>query len=394
MLIVTSLGHSNADYLTSDPAYEVADLTGQAVSHWWGHGARGLGLSGEVTSPELRSLFLGEAPYGTLRLKARRSVVGWDAIFAAPKSASVLFSSSDRELAREALFAHEHSMDGVCAYLEDRVLQAQRRDQDGQSLALRGVVLARFTHGVSRSLDPHLHSHLVIPNFAQATDGRFGSLDSRSIQAHREVLDALYRSYLRNELTTRLGVRYASLRHGSDRICGTTRSQELLFSHRSTELREGRIDRDEKPIVHRNELERRWRKVEREARYFGPEPLQAADRFIDEHRFAAQLHGSAYRPRDVTAALCNAAATGLDRRVLDFLRSPWSNQRGGVAEAPLLRETVVPSAQSVRVLGPRPIDLDALERWTQSARVLEMRSHRDRDSHLGRTGFSIERDQR
>ena len=64
---------------------------------------------------------------------------------------------------------------------------------------------AGFVHRVSRALDPHLHSHVVMANLGRGPDGTYTALDGRGLYAHRSAADALYHAQLRHELTTRLG---------------------------------------------------------------------------------------------------------------------------------------------------------------------------------------------
>ena len=388
MLSLSSLTRSNADYLTSDQAREVAEVTGDQVTRWLGRSAQVLDRKGAVVLEDLEMLYAGRIPGGTLLDRSRRSIVGWDLVFAAPKSASVIFSSSDHDVASAAVGAHERAVDAALAYLEDRALTMQRRRSDGAVLWPVGVAAARFTHGVSRSLDPHLHSHVCLPNIAQAVDGRFGALDGRGLYAHRSAADSLYRAVLRYDFTKTLGVEYASCASGLDRICGISRTRELAFSHRRNEMKQGRRDRDPKVSPSRRDVEDAWRRQEATAFDVAEASLTPAESLIDEYRFSSALETSGFRPREIVAALGNAAAGGMSRQAMEYAVKAWSTQAGrGIYEESLLRAAVIPSPSLLRVLGPRPTDLIALDRW-ERARLGVDRNDRSRSERYRARGLS------
>jgi len=390
MLTITSLVHSNATYLTNDRAPEVVAITGTSPSRWHGSLALGFGLHGDVARTDLEALYEGRAPQGTLRSRSSRSILGWDLVFAAPKSASVVFSSSNHDVARAAITAHECAVDAALAYLERNALTMQRRAVDGGVLWPERIATARFTHGLSRALDPHLHSHVCLPNFAHAGDGRFGAIDARGLRAHRSGADAIYRAVLRHELSHSLDLAYARLSSGMDRITCISRAHELALSHRSTEIRQGRHDRDPKISPSREDLERRWRDQERIVDDLAEQVIAPARPYVDEHRFAAAVDVGGFRPREIVAALCDAAASGLSASTIEYLRQSWpQGQERGVYEQALLRERCVPSPTLLRALGPRPSTLIDLERWERARLVIERGEQRVhyRDRGLVREGL-------
>ena len=378
MVHLQALKHSNAEYLARDPAREVTDVTLVANSQWRGSLASVFGLEGRVDALDLDLVYQGRTPQGNLRPPSKRSTVGWDIILGAPKSISLLFADGDHHQARSVIEAHERGVDAAITYLEESVVVAQRRSLHGEPLLVRGICVARFTHGVSRSLDPHLHSHVSLANFAQAQDGRFGAIDARGLFAHRHAIDGLYRAVMRAHLSTTLDIPFASLDVGCDRIVGITRTQELAFSNRRIELLEGRRDRDAKRSPSRRDLEVWWQQRAERVLESGEPSLRRGSRVIDEYRFAQHLEASSFRPRDVVASLCNAASQGMGVETLRAMSASWDRRRGiGVHEPSLMRQEVMVSPQVLRVLGPRPSDLEAFEKWAVARDVLDLERHRD-----------------
>ena len=378
MVHVQVLKRSNAEYLVGDPAREITDVSQRATGQWRGTMASRVGLTGKVSAADLDGVYRGQLPQGNLRASSKRSTVGWDIILAAPKSISLLYADVDHARARAVIDAHERGVDAVIDYLEDSVMVAQRKDRDGEPLRIRGICAARFTHGVSRSLDPHLHSHVCLPNVAQAHDGRFGALDVRGLFAHRQAMDALYRSVMRSSLTATLDIPFASLEAGCDRIVGISRTQELAFSHRRLELLEGQQGRDDKATPSRRELEALWRQRAKHLIDVVEPMRRRGAKTLDEYHFAQHLEMSSFRPRDVVASLCNAASHGLSAETLGLMTTSWSGRRGvGVYEVPLMRQDVMPSPHELRVLGPRPSDFERYEQWEVARRVLDLDRHRD-----------------
>ena len=43
----------------------------------------------------------------------------------------------------------------------------------------QGLIAAAFRHRTSRNGDPHLHTHVLVPNMVLAEDGKWATLDAR-----------------------------------------------------------------------------------------------------------------------------------------------------------------------------------------------------------------------
>ena len=237
---------------------------------WWGRGADRLGLQGEVDPDAFLAVMAGHDP-ATGRDLGRRfgegSVRGYDATFSAPKSVSVLFGLGGEEVRRQVVEAHERAVEAVLGWIETHAHTRMRRHGQVVTVDAEGIVVGVFRQHTSRKLDPQLHTHAVIANRVQVSDGRWLALDARTIKLDQRTLSALYHANLRSELTRRLGVRWQQPEHGTAEIADIDGDVLAEFSQRTNDV-ERRID--EKLRRFRTDLGRdpsdreQWR-LEREA---------------------------------------------------------------------------------------------------------------------------------
>ncbi len=214
----------------------------EAPGRWLGSGAGALGLQGEVHGDALGAVLRGDDPLTMRRLGRwhdRVTVAGFDLSFCAPKSVSMLHALGPPEVAGEVLAAHERAVDAALDYVERRAV-AVRRPSGAALVPVRAdaVAAAGFVHRVSRALDPHLHTHVVMANLGRGPEGRFSALDGRGVYAHTPAAGALYHAQLRHELTARLGVAWEPLRHGRGDIAGIGVEARRAFSQRAAAIAE------------------------------------------------------------------------------------------------------------------------------------------------------------
>ena len=185
--------------------------SGEAPGEWYGTGAGQLGLAGAVDHDEFSSLFRGVAPSGE-RLRQEpdeRSVIGFDLTFNAPKSVSLLYGIGDEDVSRAAREAHDDALKQALGDVE-RHACFTRRGRSGTKIHRgKGLTVGLFRHRTSRAGDPHLHTHAVVANTTRA-EGRWSTLDGRAIYAHARTAGFLYQAALRDNLSRRLGVEWAS----------------------------------------------------------------------------------------------------------------------------------------------------------------------------------------
>ncbi len=419
MLGIRRIGAGRADYYLADLATELpVPGPDRGAGRWVGAATVDLGLDiGVAVAPaQFRSLLAGRHP-GTgrplpLPTGGRRRVAGYDLTFSAPKSASVVFALDGEEVARAVVAAHTEAVTGALRYLERHGLGAtrwRREDVEREVIGTSGFSGALFTHGVSRNLDPHLHSHVVVVNAVHGVDGRWSACDGRGLDAHRAAAGGVYEAHLRHALTSALGVGW-----DAPTAPGRTRTPEMAgvspallgeFSSRSADVRmhafavgarsaRGRhvawaATRPPKTAgVPYDELAVEWR---RRAAFAGPGPehelrvrmrspgpgtgLGCVPGSYDEHRFAGVIavtpHGGAHR-RDVVAAFAGSARDGVPAASLERVTDLWvPEERVGVSEELTTRRSVVAANHHLRALGPRPLDPADHETWLAAARALD-----------------------
>lgn len=405
MLHVTRLTDRTGRYYLDDLAAElgVARAAGGGPDalapgrpgRWTGGGAAGLGLDGEVEPGDLAAVLEGRRPGGGRPLVARRGgVAGYDLTFTAPKSVSLLFGLSSTSAAAEVVSAHDAAVESATGYVARRAAAVRRTVGDERRAEpARGVVAAAFAHGVSRALDPHLHTHVVVANLGHGDDGRWTALDSRGLYAHAPAAGDLYGAELRHRLTARLGVEWVATGHAGYELAGIPPGLVGTFSARRAEIRAelsgsghgsrraARVawatTRDEKGGPGPEALGERWRAQAASAGWAADE-LAAVGRAgpeagsVDEHRFAVRLgdtwQGGVTRRQAVgawAAAIRQGSPVGDVERCADHL-ADWGDGVG-VGEGSRPPADVVAPAHLLVALGPRPASPPLLEVWMEGA---------------------------
>src|ERR1700741_4332743 len=74
---------------------------------------------------------------------------------------------------------------------------------------LPGLVAIAYQHETSRCGDPHLHTHVLVPNRQARADGTLVSLDSKSLFQEPNPAAIVYQAPLRHELHAELGVEWS-----------------------------------------------------------------------------------------------------------------------------------------------------------------------------------------
>jgi conjugative relaxase-like TrwC/TraI family protein len=417
MLGIRRVGRDRADYYLSDLGQELPlDGAPDRPGHWVGTAGAALGLSGPLEPSGFRALLEGRHPRtGRPMPSPPLAVCGFDLTFSAPKSASVLFALGGEDVARRVVGVHREAVAGAVRYLEGHAVSATRRQGPARDVvATTGLIGGLFTHAVSRNLDPHLHSHVVVANLVHGVDGRWSACDWRGLAAHRTAAAAVYEAHLRAGLRSDLGVRWEQRWTPADVGVGALVARpaeivgvapELLgeFSSRHAEIRQrahvegvrtvrGRhvawaATRAPKASVPYESLVGEWR---RRAAVVG-EPLSLGGSFgerrsvganglppagLDEHRYAAVIsvtpHGGARR-RDVVIAFGAAASGGVPATSLEHLVGHWvpSGSSVGVAEPLHSHRAVMPADHLLRALGPRPSDAGAHDVWIEAAQAID-----------------------
>jgi len=187
----------------------------------------------------------GIAPNGaTGRAFGKGSVHGYDLTFAAPKSVSLMRALLDDDVTEKIIAeAHMKAVNAAMEYLSQhagytRVHNPVTGEKDLQRLP--GLVGIAYQHETSRCGDPHLHTHLLVPNKQARADGTLVSLDGNTLVHEAKAAGVIYHATLRQELHQQRELEWEHVdpRTGMADIAGVTRACIKAWSRRSTRLRE------------------------------------------------------------------------------------------------------------------------------------------------------------
>ncbi|MCA1674293.1 MAG: relaxase domain-containing protein, partial [Actinobacteria bacterium] len=242
MLNIGKLRRGGENYYLNSVARGVEDYylgSGEAPGYWLASGAGELGLDGEVGENELRNVLRGaNHASGAPLVKGGKGerVPGFDLTFLAPKSVALLHELGSKEASNEVVNAHDVAVGAALDYLERHASGARRGKAGKTSIASKGFIAAAFRHRTSRAGDPLLHTHVLVANLIQGSDGKWGALDAKHLYRHAKTAGYLYQAQLRKELTRRLGVEWTPVRKGAADIEGIERSVIRAFSRRRAEV--------------------------------------------------------------------------------------------------------------------------------------------------------------
>jgi len=186
------------------------------VGEWQGNLADKYGLRGGVDAKHFARLSEGQNPLTGDQLVRHRKAqeyttadgttvkpaehrAGWDATFSAPKSVSLTALVGGDDRVREA---HRQAVTTALTELE-RYTQA--RVGGNQAAETTGkFIVAKFEHDTARPVDgyaaPQLHTHAVIFNMTERSDGSTRALQERGFFDSQQFATAIYQT----ELTYRL----------------------------------------------------------------------------------------------------------------------------------------------------------------------------------------------
>ncbi len=248
MLSIGRLGASGgADYYLDKVANNVDDYylgRGEAPGQWIGGAAEKLGLVGQVEAEALRNLLAGTSAQGEalgLQVQPGRRP-GYDLTFSAPKGVSLLWAFGSEELRDTISAAHDQAITAVLDHLSKEACYARRGHGGAELIEARGFIGAAFRHRTSRAVDPQLHTHVVVANLVQGTDGRWSAPDGRHLFSWKMTAGTLYRSALRAELAP-LGLAWDIRRNGLSELRDVPKAVLRAFSKRRTDIEQAMEER-------------------------------------------------------------------------------------------------------------------------------------------------------
>lgn len=218
-------------------AHKAAELVGLSDAERAGGGA----------DPAVVARWLddGIAPSGGCgRALGKGAVHGFDLTFCAPKSVSLIRALRGDDVAEKAvLAAHATAIAEALEYLSQhagytRVHNPVTGEKD--LVRLPGLVAIAYQHETSRAGDPHLHTHVLVPNRQARGDGKLVSVDGTSLYHEAKAAGVIYQATLRRELHRSLGMEWAPVdpHTGMAELAGIDPKSIAAWSQRSSALRE------------------------------------------------------------------------------------------------------------------------------------------------------------
>ncbi len=135
------------------------------------------------------------------------TIAGVDLTVSPTKSFSTLWALAPLATSQQLEELHRQAVAKVVEYLETQAFS--RVGPHGvRNVETRGLVAVAFTHRDSRAGDPDLHTHLVIANKVQSTDGRWYALNTNLIYKAKVAASELYSAVLEASLAETFGVRF------------------------------------------------------------------------------------------------------------------------------------------------------------------------------------------
>jgi len=214
------------------------------------NGGRGVAVGSLVAEEHLEAMLAGMAdpvtgePVGSTPRAPRGGVpvAGFDLTFSPSKSVSVAWALADEGTKAVIYECHRRAVAYVLGWAEREVFRSRSGANGIVEEDVTGVVAAAFTHWSSRADDPQLHDHVVVWNRARSvSDGKWRTLDSRSIFKATTTLSELHQGVLSDLLTEALGVGWEARgrRHSTAaryEIAGVPEALMAQFSKRAEQI--------------------------------------------------------------------------------------------------------------------------------------------------------------
>jgi conjugative relaxase-like TrwC/TraI family protein len=223
------------------------------LGEWQGQLAEKYGLAGAIDAQHFARLSEGQHPHTAEQLVQHRKAqeyttadgttvkpvehrAGWDATFSAPKSVSLTALVGGDDRVREA---HRQAVTIALTELE-RYTQA-RIGGNNPAETTGKFIVAKFEHDTARPVDgyaaPQLHTHAVIFNMTERTDGSTRALQERGFFDTQQFATAVYQSELTFRLRN-LGYEIEAGKSGAPDVKGYTAEYLAASSPRRQQIEE------------------------------------------------------------------------------------------------------------------------------------------------------------
>lgn len=388
----------------ADHQLEYYTARGESPGRWAGRGAEALGLHGEVTDTDFGAVLHGKHPSTGEELGrhwARQRVVAFDIAVSAPKDVSILYALGDERTRETILRIHRDGVAAATGYLQDNAGWGRQFSTESKRAepVRASLVMPEFLHRTARpvtdpatgavTVDPQLHTHVTIPNWAQRPDGSWGQLLSEPLYRHAAAAGAIAQAVWRDGLVRELGVSAVVDGNGCFSMVGVTEAQRREFSRRSLQIEamEQALDLQSRPAREVAKLGTRESKhcIPASVDLFAQWRERAASVGLDSTSLDGLMHREpaalSARDLDVESPAQLLGRHGLTAQAATFTRRDLI--RAVAAHAPLgmgrpqleaIADRVLADATAVVPLPPPgtggETQAEALRRWTESAHDL------------------------
>ena len=194
-------------YYQKDNYYSNENEASNAYSAWHGKGAENLKLQGKVDFAQFKETLEGKLPNGIQMHQTKNGGhhrPGYDLTFSAPKSVSILALVGGDE---RVVQAHRNAVTSVLTQIEKQYAAVRSKKSGVVHIEKTdNLCFATFEHTDSRALDPNLHTHSIVMNFSQRTDGQWRTIYGDKFYDNKILNGMEYRAALAKELMS-LGFR-------------------------------------------------------------------------------------------------------------------------------------------------------------------------------------------
>ncbi|WP_303396646.1 MobF family relaxase [Kocuria salina] len=137
----------------------------------------------------------------------QQTVAGYDLVFSPAKSVSLLWALGGDEARKAVEAAHNEAIAETLSFLEQEATFTRRGRNGVRQIDVEGGLIAtQFRHYDSRNGDPQLHDHVVIANKVFGADGKWSSLDGRTLYRMKVAASETYNAKVMEKISTSLGV--------------------------------------------------------------------------------------------------------------------------------------------------------------------------------------------
>lgn len=211
---------------------------------WGGKGAENLGLQGKAEQEDFKDILEGKKGDIELRDQSRKTSgddrKAFDLILSAPKSVSHASLVLDK---KDIVEAHKEAVAETMKFVES-LAQARVYNEKNKRIKVdtNNITYASALHSTSRATadnvsDPSLHSHNIIMNTTQTSDGKFMSLNTDKIFENQNLIKEVYKQNLAHNLQEK-GYALDFDKKGNFELKGYDKTVIENFSKRKNEITE------------------------------------------------------------------------------------------------------------------------------------------------------------